>query len=84
MRSKPALTENLLPVWNAFWALSTDRQIGFGGVGPIQFSSVDRYAIRYGIDGIDEFDRFTSLIRAMDSAFLEQINRKREGAGGAV
>lgn len=81
MRSKPIIKDHLLPVWKGFWAISSDRQIGFGGVGPIQFSSLDRYATRYGIDSVDEFDRFTTLIRAMDGVFLEQMNRKREGAG---
>ena len=70
-----------MPIWRAFRAISSDRQIGFGGAGPIQFSSLDRYATRYGIDGIDEFDRFASLIRAMDGAFLERVNRNKEGSG---
>lgn len=80
MRDKPVIEAHLLPVWRAFQALSSDRQIGFGGVGPIQFSSVDRYATRYGIDGVDDFDRFSTLIRAMDGVFLERMNRKRETA----
>lgn len=81
MQSKPVLAEEVMPAWRAFWALSSDRQIGFGGAGPIQFTSLDRYAARYGIDGVDEFDRFTTLIRAMDGVFLERMSRKREGAG---
>jgi hypothetical protein len=32
--------------------------------GAISWSSIDRYARRYCIDG-DEFDRFARLIRAM-------------------
>lgn len=81
MRDKPVIEAHLLPAWRAFQSLSSDRQIGFGCVGPIQFSSLDRYATRYGIDSVDEFDRFTTLIRAMDGVFLEQMNRKRETAG---
>lgn len=80
MQSKPALEDHLWPVWKAFWEISSDRQIGFGVVGPIHFTSRDRYATRYGIDGVDEFDRFSALIRAMDDVFLERMNRKREGA----
>lgn len=80
MQSRPVLEDHLLPVWKAFWEISSDRQIGFGVVGPIHFTSRDRYATRYGIDGIDEFDRFTALILAMDDVFMERMNRKREAA----
>lgn len=43
-----------------------------GGAGPIPFTAIDAYARRYGIGegDIDEFDRFRSLIKAMDSAYL--------------
>lgn len=81
MRNKPTLEPHLVPIRRAFRATSTDRQIGFGGAGPIPFSSLDRYAARYGIEDIDEFDRFIALIWAMDGAFLDHMNRKRERAG---
>lgn len=55
--------------WSAFHALSTDRQLGMA-MGPIPWSAIDRYAIRYRIDG-DDFDRFAQLIQAMDVAFLD-------------
>lgn len=49
--------------------LSADRSIGFA-MGPIPFTAIDCYAERYGIEGIDAFERFHALIRAMDTAYL--------------
>lgn len=39
----------------------------------IPFSSIDRYAVRFGIVCPDEFERFQRLIRAMDAAFREKV-----------
>ena len=55
--------------WGAFNSLNSDRQSGMS-LGQIPWTSIDRYAQRYGIDDPDEFDRFSSLIRAMDRTFL--------------
>ena len=62
-------------MWRAFAALSSDRQIGMD-LGPIMFSSIEKYAERFGIDGVDAFDRFSFLIRAMDRDWLS--NRPKE------
>lgn len=43
-------------------------------VGPIPWSSIDRYAARFGFDAADEFERFAKLIRMMDGAFLAHAN----------
>lgn len=40
------------------------------GAGPIGFSSVDRYAARFGIDDVDSFEAFAAAIAAMDDVFL--------------
>jgi len=53
----------------AFWELNSDRQIGMG-LGPIPFTSIDRYALRHSIAG-DDFDFFQKMIRAMDRVFIE-------------
>ncbi len=73
---KPSVPAHLQFAWGAFWALSNDRQIGFGVLGPISFSAIDRYARRYGVAGTDEFDRLATLVRAMDGAWLERVNKK--------
>lgn len=58
----------------AFWALNADRSLGMGGAGPISFLAIDAYARRYGIgtDDIDEFELFRTVIKALDSAYLEK------------
>jgi hypothetical protein len=71
VQSRVDLFEHLRPEWDAFWALSTDRPAGLAQ-GAIHWTSIDRYAARYGIDG-DEFDRFVWLIRTMDTAYLTYL-----------
>jgi hypothetical protein len=74
---KPEIEEHLVFVWNAFWAISSDRPIGaMGGIGSIPFAAIDRYASRYGIDGRDEFDRFHTLIKRLDAVFIATANEK--------
>lgn len=68
IQAKTDLIAYLRPEWTAFWALSTDRPVGMAQ-GAIPWTSIDRYAARYGISN-DEFDRFHDLIRALDAAFL--------------
>jgi hypothetical protein len=70
--------EHLLFEWLAFGELKTDRQIGMD-LGPIPWSSIDRYASRYGVVG-DDFDRLCSLIRAMDHTFLAYLKEKNGNA----
>jgi hypothetical protein len=48
----------------AFNELVGDRQPG----GPIMFASVDRWAVRNGMDGPDEFSGLLSALAAMDEA----------------
>lgn len=67
--TKPDLVEHLSFEWSAFRSLSSDRQAGFA-IGPIPWSSIDRFAERYGIAS-DEFDRFCALMQAMDAAYCE-------------
>ena len=62
---------------DAFWRLNNDRQLG-AGLGPISFLSIDAYGRRYGIDDLDEFDRFLSIIRAMDAEYLQLRNPKAD------
>jgi hypothetical protein len=74
---KPEIEEHLVFVWNAFWAISGDRPIGaMGGIGSIPFAVIDRYAVRYGVDGRDEFDRFHSLIKRLDAVFIAKATEK--------
>lgn len=66
--NRPDLFGHLSFEWSAFRALSTDRAAGMG-IGPVPWSSIDRFARRYRIEG-EEFDRFADLIQAMDTAYV--------------
>jgi hypothetical protein len=66
---RPELDSEYAFTWDAFSALSSDRSAGMGE-GAIPFTAIDRFAQRYGIDDLDEFDRFRSLISALDREYL--------------
>lgn len=70
----PELAPWLQEPWGAFWKLSKCRQIGMG-VGPIPWTAINDYSIRYGIAG-DEFEEFEAHIDALDSAYLEHQRPK--------
>ena len=65
---------HLLLEWEAFGQLSTDRPVGLIR-GAIPWSSIDRYAARYRIEG-EGFERFCRLIRAMDAAYVSHVKDK--------
>lgn len=76
--AQPEIEPYLRFVWDAFWELNSDRPIGaMGGVGTIPFSSVDRYARRFGINDPDQFSRFLSLIRKIDSKYTVKVNERK-------
>lgn len=50
---------------NAFWDLMN--------ANGIPFADLDRYATRYGIEGVDEFERFKTLVRRLNSVWLNKI-----------
>lgn len=39
-------------------------------VGPIPFTSIDRYAARFGFDDPDAFETLLSVVRAMDVRYI--------------
>ncbi|MDR7036108.1 hypothetical protein J2X36_000844 [Methylobacterium sp. BE186] len=79
--ARPDLPEHLTFVWDAFWDLSNDRALGFGVVGPIPWSSIDRYAGRVGVSDPEEFERLSRLIRAMDTVWRERMREDMKTAG---
>jgi hypothetical protein len=79
---RPRLHPALQIYWDAFWELSADRQIGMA-IGRIPFTAIDRYAVRYGIEEVDEFDTFRNVIRSMDAEFRDQTTPKSAEGKGA-
>jgi hypothetical protein len=62
---------------NAFWDLSTCRQIGMDS-GPIPWDKIHEYGLHTGLDD-DILKMFVSIIRTMDTGYLdwqtEQTNK---------
>ena len=75
IKNKPKVPESLAFTWRAFWELSTDRTIGMVE-GPLPWSSIDRYAKRYGITDLDDFDYFSILLKQMDATYMEFRGKK--------
>lgn len=66
----PALLDGLGLYYDAFLELSTDRAVGMG-IGPIPWSSINRYAECHGLVGDDDYGDLRDMVRAMDGAFLK-------------
>ena len=64
---------------NAFDSLSTTRQSGFNGPGPIPWDQVLAYAADAGLDE-EMIVIFKDVVRAMDVAYMEWVsdNQKRK------
>jgi hypothetical protein len=62
---EPGIPPHLLFYWDAFWDLASTDGIGF--------AELDRYASRYGIDGVDEFDRFKAIVRRVNTVWTEIV-----------
>jgi hypothetical protein len=75
MEDRPTVPDHLVFLWKAFWDLSSDRQVGMA-LGPIPWSSIDRYSVRHGVNNIDEFEYMLALLKGMDEVYLEYQNKK--------
>lgn len=62
----------------AFWDLSTERQLGFSA-GPIPISRILEYGQRACFEG-DMLDVFVRIIRTMDGAYLSWVRKEQESA----
>jgi len=84
LSEKPELEDHLVWVYNAFSRISTDRQyFESGGCTTISWSAVNDYAIRYGIDDLDDFTRFYNLISALDAVYLRDQSEKLKARAAA-
>lgn len=57
--------------YDAFWRLSTERQIGMG-IGPIPASMIDRHTAGWDEDDAEAFE---FCIRKMDEVYLMNQNK---------
>lgn len=76
---KPVLEPHLVHVWHDFWFLDRSRPLGFGGVGPIPFEAMDRYAARFGPHCPLRFRQWCDLLVAVDVVVMK---RKGSAATG--
>lgn len=74
-RAEPHATAEDRWFLDAFWALSTERQIGWT-MGPIPESQIENFAARRGLDramvGV-----LRDIIHALDNAYLKWLESKR-------
>lgn len=66
---------HLRDVWDAFFALSRLRTVGFSSPNPIQLSEIKAYIELYDIVEVD-IDEFVNLLTRLDGEFLAYMTRK--------
>lgn len=69
-QAPPFLAEELEYIYEAFWRLSSCRQVGFGE-GPIPWRDIAHYGMLYGMSD-DQFAEFADIISALDGAYLNE------------
>lgn len=79
LESRIVMEDHLRFWWDAFWDMSSERPVHFGGLGRIPLSAIDCWARRYSIDDIDDFDALKAVIFAMDGVFLDRMAAKTKG-----
>ena len=73
---RPEIALHLIELWNAFWELGTERQLGTV-VGPIPGSKIREYLRdEMELTGID-YDRARAIIRKADDAFIGMLNARK-------
>jgi len=82
---KPELDFGLEFYLLVFWELATCRSTGMGGEGPIPWTAINDFAIRYNIVG-HEFERLVLILKSLDVVYLGQRHkastRKNKKIGG--
>jgi hypothetical protein len=67
--NQPVLAFGNSFLWDAFWELTTDRQLGFGAESRIPSSAIRAFAQDHDLAG-DDFQWFRLVIREMDAEYL--------------
>lgn len=74
----PEVFPDLEYVVEAFSALTSSRQVGFG-LAPIPLTEIKTYVEMFDIP--DDLDTFLRLLRALDNEYLETLDRKLKQNG---
>ena len=73
---RPEVEPHLTWLWNAFWELGTERQLG-AAVGPIPGSKIREYLRdEMELTGTD-YDRAQAIIRRADDAYIGMLNARK-------
>lgn len=76
IQNAPELTQGLELFYNAFQDLSSCRTAGMS-LGPIPWTAMDQYCVRYGINGEQRDDLFHH-VEKLDEAYREYVEKKAE------
>jgi hypothetical protein len=76
LKDRPSLTRWNAEYYRAFSVLSDSRQIGQGGIGPIPLSEMLAYMTIHEIGDLEERERFTTMVKALDRVYMEHVNTK--------
>ena len=76
LQNKPDLFDSAIPYLNAFHALSTSRQIGFG-IGFIPYSEIYTYLNENNIYDIDDREDYYHFIKFIDVIYVQISNSKK-------
>lgn len=75
LRNKPRLRPWLAEYYRAFQVLTSSRSVGMGGVGAIPLSEIAAYFELFEVHDPDERYAYVTMIKALDSAYLERTNK---------
>lgn len=78
IKNKPTLQAGLDLYYVAFWDLMGDRVTGGTSLGMIKWSAIDQYAARLGLDDLDEFHRFKTVLHRLDMAYMQSERDKEK------
>lgn len=74
LKGKAVLSPFLSFYYNSFWELCTDRRQD----GYIPWTAIRKYCEVWGIVDPAEFDSFLRIIRAIDKAYVDHMQKERE------
>jgi len=76
VQKMPHLREDLHWIAEAFYRMTSSRQIGFG-VGPIPLTEIDAYIRLFGLLD-DDIERFYRLITALDAVYVKWTSKRAQ------
>lgn len=79
-RERPEVPWPLHTTMSAFWLLSASRPVGLSGVAPIPLTEVKAYCDLFGISDLDDIAEFVSLVREMDTAYIDENSKKTKSS----